>query len=80
MDCTIFLSIDDRDNLMDDEQKWKPLKLDPLAKLRTHGRPAFLSKAGGAQVYHGFPLIEETRTDGWCFGAITKFEDPNGCD
>jgi hypothetical protein len=39
-----------------------------------------LSRPEGAPVYHGFPLVEETRTNGWCFGAITAFEDPNGCD
>ena len=31
-------------------------------------------------MYHGFPIIEETRTDGWRFGAITEYEDPAGCD
>jgi hypothetical protein len=44
------------------------------------GRPAFLSRPEGSPVYYGFPLIEETRTDGWCYGAITEFEDPEGCD
>jgi len=29
--------------------------------------------------YHGFPLIEETLTDGWCFGAVTEFLEPGGC-
>ena len=32
----------------------------------------------------GFPLVEETRTDGWCYGAITEFNapecHPNGCE
>lgn len=32
----------------------------------------------------GFPLVEETRTDGWCYGAITEFNEPechpNGCE
>jgi len=53
---------------------------DPNAKPRTPGERAFLSRPEGAPVYHGFRLIEETRTDGWCFGAITAFEDPGGCD
>ena len=34
--------------------------------------------------YDGFPLVEETRTDGWCYGAITEFNEPechpNGCE
>lgn len=32
----------------------------------------------------GFPLVEETRTGGWCYGAITEFNKPechpNGCE
>ena len=32
----------------------------------------------------GFPLVEETRTDGWCYAAITEFNEPechpNGCE
>ena len=32
----------------------------------------------------GFPLVEETRTDGWCYGPITEFNEPechpNGCE
>ena len=31
------------------------------------------------KVYAGSPIVEETRTDGWCYGAITEFEDPAGC-
>ena len=34
--------------------------------------------------YDGFPLVEETRTDGWCYAAITEFNEPechpNGCE
>jgi len=58
----------------------KLLKQDKLAKPRKNGLPAFLSKPAGSPVYYGFPLIEDTRTNGWCFGAITEFEDPDGCD
>jgi len=58
----------------------KLLKLDESAKSRKYGLPAFISKPMGSPVYYGFPLIEETRTDGWCFGAITEYEDSNGCD
>ena len=58
----------------------KTMLQDPTGESRTPGEPAFLSRPEGAPVYHGFPLVEETRTDGWCFGAITAFEDPDGCD
>ena len=34
--------------------------------------------------HDGFPLVEDTRTDGWCYGAITEFHEPechpNGCE
>ena len=29
--------------------------------------------------YSNFPLVEETRKDGWCFGIITEYEDEKGC-
>src|SRR5262245_41397675 len=56
----------------------KPLRLDPNAESATPGRPAFLSRPAGEPVYYGFPLIEETTTDGWIYGAITDFEAPEG--
>ena len=31
-------------------------------------------------VYHGFVIVPETCTDGWCLGTISAFEDPDGCD
>ncbi len=30
-------------------------------------------------IYHAFPIVHETLTDGWLFGAITVYEDPDGC-
>ena len=34
--------------------------------------------------FDGFPLVEETRIDGWCYGPITEFNEPechpNGCE
>lgn len=34
--------------------------------------------------FDGFPIVEETRTDGWCYGAITEFNapecHPTGCE
>lgn len=37
--------------------------------------PAFLAKPDGAPIYHGFPVIEESETDGWKMGAISEFEN-----
>ena len=40
--------------------------------------PAFLARLPDAPVYYGFPLVPETEMDGWFYGAITVFEDPEG--
>ena len=58
----------------------KGLLQDDQAESASKETPAFIARPEGAPAYHGFPLIEETRTDGWCFGAITDFEDPAGCE
>jgi hypothetical protein len=58
----------------------KPILTNPDAESADPALPAFLARPKGAPVYHGFPLVEETRTDGWCYGAITAFQDPVGCD
>jgi hypothetical protein len=34
---------------------------------------------GASLVYHGFVVVPETCTEGWCLGTITEFEDPAGC-
>jgi len=54
--------------------KGRPLVLDPNARSATKGEPAFVAKPKGAPVYHGFPIIEESETDGWRYGAITAYE------
>ena len=56
----------------------RPLRLDPNARSADPAQPAFVARPPGAPVYHGFPLIEETTTDGWTYGAITDFETPEG--
>lgn len=33
----------------------------------------------GSSIYHGFVVVPETFTDGWCMGVITDFADPQGC-
>jgi hypothetical protein len=58
----------------------RPLRLDSAAESSNPELPAFLARPAGAPAYHGFPLVEETRTDDWCFGAITEFSDPSGCE
>ena len=60
--------------------KSRKLSLDEKAQSGEPGRPAFLARPKGAPIYHGFPIVAETETDGWIYGAITEFEDPNGCE
>lgn len=60
----------------------KPLVLDEGARSANPDEPALLARPAGAPVYYGFPLVEATRTEGWCFGAITDFHGPDseaGC-
>ncbi len=63
-----------------DDYSPKRLKLDKSAASTSADLPAFLSRPKDSPVYHGFNLVDETRTDGWCFGAVTDFEDDEGCE
>lgn len=58
----------------------KKLILDKNAVSNETGKPAFLKRPDGTPVYYGFPIVAETETDGWFYGAITEFEDPKGCE
>lgn len=55
----------------------KPLTLNSNAKSASPDLPAFLARPAGAPVYHGFRMIEESRTDGWVFGTISAYEGPH---
>lgn len=57
----------------------RPMRVDPEASSADPALPAFLARQG-APVYHGFPLVPESRQDGWVFGTISEFEDPAGRD
>jgi len=60
----------------------KTLLADSAAVSSDPELPPFIPRPKDAPVYYGFPLIEETRSDGWCFGAITNFlqpDNPDGC-
>jgi hypothetical protein len=59
--------------------KSHPLRIDPDAESASRAEPAFVARPKGAPVYHGFPIVPETETDGWYYGAITEFLDPDGC-
>jgi hypothetical protein len=54
--------------------KGRPLVIDPNALSAKAGEPAFVARPDGTPVYHGIPIIEESETDGWKYGAITAYE------
>jgi hypothetical protein len=70
---------------MDEQANWHPdgvpLRLDTEAPTADPSLPAFLARPEDAPVYHGFPLLEGSRTeDGWCFGTISEPDCPEGRD
>jgi hypothetical protein len=52
----------------------KPLRLDPKSVSTDADKPAFLARPVDSPVYYGFPIVEESETDGWFYGAITDYE------
>lgn len=52
---------------------------DPDAPVIDPSLPAFLGRPADSPVYHGFVVVPETCTEGWCLGSITEFEDPAWC-
>ena len=65
---------------MTEQPTSKPLLLDPAAPSASVELPAFLARPADAPIYHGFPVIAESATDGWFLGTITDYADPGGCD
>ena len=57
-----------------------PIRVDPDAELASPDQPVFVTRPDGAPVYHGFPVVAESETDGWYYGAITEFLEPDGCE
>lgn len=62
------------------EPDGKSLRLDNQAKSAVTNLPAFLARPDDAPIYHGFPIVPESITDGWAFGTITEYEEPEGCE
>jgi hypothetical protein len=54
--------------------KARRIRFDPEAPSTNPSLPGFLARPKGAPVYHGFPIVPETETDGWLYGAITDYE------
>ena len=65
--------------MSDSRLEGQPILQDGQARSADPTLPAFLAPPPDAPAYYGFPLVPETETDGWIYGAITEFEDPEGC-
>ena len=50
----------------------KRIRYDPNARSSDPDRPGFIARPADAPAYHGFPVVAETATDGWVYGAITE--------
>jgi hypothetical protein len=68
-----------RDNHQEPHIESRRLLTDAEAKSTSLNQPAFVSKPPGSPVYYGFPVVSESETDGWYYGAITDYLDSNGC-
>jgi hypothetical protein len=51
------------------------LAIDPKARSRESGVPAFMARPVGTPLYHGFPVLDDVEVDGFKFGMITDFEN-----
>jgi hypothetical protein len=49
----------------EDPARGKRMLLDPNARSADPALPAFLARPEDAPVYHGFPILEESLTEGW---------------
>ncbi len=65
---------------MSQERYSKAIRLDDQAVSAQPDLPAFIARPIGGPVYYGFPLVEETRVEGWCFGTISDFLEPDAPD
>lgn len=67
---------------VDEQLKGKSILIDENAVSTDPSVPAFIARPKGSKPYYGFPLIEDLRIDGFCYGAITDFLEPDteeGC-
>jgi hypothetical protein len=61
---------------------WKTIIIDPQAASADPAKPAFMAPPPGTKPYHGFPLVEGTRHNGYCLGLVTDPFEPDcevGC-
>jgi hypothetical protein len=63
---------------MDDRGRLLHMLIDKEARTSGKEHPG-MNRPPGSPVYYGFPIVNETLTDGWRLGSVTAFEDPLGC-
>lgn len=57
------------------EPRGRPVLTDAAAASASSDLPASLARPAGAPQYHGFPLVDESRSDGWVLGMISAYGD-----
>jgi hypothetical protein len=60
--------------------KGHSIRTDPSAESSSSSKPAFIARPSGAPVYHGFPILDESETDGSRLGIISDPTDSAGTD
>jgi len=51
------------------------IRIDPAATSSSSTAPAFIARPPNAPVYYGFPILEDSLTDGWRLGVISNPSD-----
>jgi hypothetical protein len=57
---------------MNNEYTGKSVLEDSSAESASPDLPAFIARPLAAPVYHGFPIVRKSETDGWLFGVISN--------
>jgi hypothetical protein len=63
--------------MIDRTRKGQPVRIDEAALSADPNLPAFIARPANAPVYHGFPLLEQSKLEGFVFGVITE---PSGTE
>lgn len=56
------------------DETGRPLRVDAEAESADPSLPAFLAKPADAPVYHGFPILDDVKVEGFRLGMITDWE------
>jgi hypothetical protein len=64
--------------IMEQEYKGKKILPDPSAGPKGQNSQAFVAQSMGKPLYQSFPVVAESETDGWMYGAITDHKSEDG--